>query len=211
MIISAFPTGPFETNAYVVGCPQTHQAAIIDPGVGSAKVIASYLTSRKLTPTSILLTHSHWDHIAEVSLLSNQYHIPVAIHPLDVPNLEKPGSDGLPCWVSFAGVIPDQLLHEGQLLKIGELTFTVIHTPGHSPGSICFYCPQEHLLFSGDTLFQGTIGNLSFPTSQPEKMWDSLDKLTKLPAITRVYPGHGPETTIGAESWLPDARKLFDH
>ncbi|WP_213157022.1 MBL fold metallo-hydrolase [Parachlamydia sp. AcF125] len=211
MIISAFPTGPFETNAYVIGCPKTHQAAIIDPGVGSAKVIASYLASQGLTPTFILLTHSHWDHIAEVLPLKNQYHIPVAIHPLDSPNLEHPGSDGLPCWIAFEGVIPDQFLDEGQQITVGQAIFTVIHTPGHSPGSVCFYCPQEHLLISGDTLFQGTIGNLSFPTSQPEKMWNSLDKLTQLPASTKVYPGHGLETTIGAESWLPNARKLFDH
>jgi glyoxylase-like metal-dependent hydrolase (beta-lactamase superfamily II) len=210
MDISVFPSGPFETNAYVVSCPATSQAALIDPGVNSAASLINYLEMKKLTPKCIWLTHSHWDHIAEVSLLKDKYHIPVAIHTLDAPNLEKPGSDQLPCWISFPGVIPDLLLEDGQSLSVGQLQFTVIHTPGHSPGSICLYCPAQNLLISGDTLFKGSIGNISFPTSLPDQMWDSLAKLCKLPPATHVYPGHGPHTTIQAETWLPNARKLFD-
>ncbi len=101
------------------------------------------------------------------------------------------------------------ILEEGDRISIGEIAFTVISTPGHSPGCVCFYCEKEHILFSGDTLFKGTIGNLTFPTSVPDEMWPSLDKLAALPPETKVYPGHGPSTTIGDESWLPRARKLF--
>lgn len=210
MNIATFPTGPFETNAYVVSCPATHQAAIIDPGVDSAKLISDYLTDQNLNPACIWLTHSHWDHIAEVAELKKKYSIPVAIHFADIPNLKNPGSDGLPCWIPIQGVTPDMIVDEGMTLTLGKLVFSIIHTPGHSPGSICLYCPEQNLLISGDTLFKGTIGNLSFPTSEPDKMWDSLEKLAKLPPSTQVFPGHGPSTTIGQESWLSNAKNLFD-
>jgi hydroxyacylglutathione hydrolase len=132
-----------------------------------------------------------------------------AIHHLDTPNLQNPGSDGLPCWVMIEGVSPTLLLKEGMEIPLGKLKIQVIETPGHTPGGVCFYLPDHHLLFSGDTLFQGTIGNLSFPTARPELMWQSLSKLAKLPQETRVLPGHGPETTIGKEPWLERAETLF--
>jgi glyoxylase-like metal-dependent hydrolase (beta-lactamase superfamily II) len=209
MVIQAFPSGPFSTNAYLVACTQTNQAAIIDPAPESHVVIDAYLQMYPFTVTHILLTHSHWDHIADVAELRKQLNVPVYVHALDAPNLEKPGSDELPCWIPISGVKPDGYLEEGDSIQIGHLLFKVIHTPGHSPGSVCFYEPKQQILFSGDTLFKGTIGNLSFPTSQPDRMWESLDKLSKLPLQTKVYPGHGPQTTIGAESWLPQARQLF--
>jgi glyoxylase-like metal-dependent hydrolase (beta-lactamase superfamily II) len=209
MIIQAFPSGPFETNAYVAACQQTRQAAIIDPAPDSAPEILAYLQKHQLGCPFILLTHSHWDHIADVAPLKKSTQAKVVIHPLDVPNLEKPGSDKLPFWIPIEGIQPDQLIQEGDIVQVGELKFKVIHTPGHSPGSVCFYCAEEAVLFSGDTLFQGTIGNLSFPTSQPDNMWPSLAKLAKLPPNTQVYPGHGPSTTIQQESWLPNAQKLF--
>jgi hydroxyacylglutathione hydrolase len=135
----------------------------------------------------------------------------VYIHPLDVLNLQQPGADGLPCWINIIGVEPDVFLEENAQVTVGELVFQVLHTPGHSPGCICFFEPQQHILFSGDTLFKGTIGNLSFPTSQPSLMSASLAKLAQLPLQTRVFPGHGPFTTLQAESeWLGDAEKLFD-
>ena len=211
MFIQTFPSGPFSTNAYVVACDKTRQAAIIDPAPDSSAQIHSFLTQRQLKVQKILLTHSHWDHIADVKQLKELYQIPVYIHPLDAPNLQQPGSDGLPCWVSIPAVQPDMFLEEGMQVPVGELSFQVLHTPGHSPGGVCFYEPTQHVLFSGDTLFQGTIGNLSFPTSQPSLMWSSLAKLAQLPLDTRVFPGHGPATTIQAESsWLHDAEKLFD-
>lgn len=209
MFIQAFPSGPFSTNAYVIGCPETRQAAIIDPAPKSSQVIRPYLTTHNLTPDKILLTHSHWDHIAEAGPLQSAYQIPIYIHRLDSPNLEQPGADGLPFWIPIPAVQPDFFLEEGQTIHIGNLTFQVIHTPGHSPGSICFYNADHGVLIAGDTLFKDTIGNLSFPTCQPELMWPSLDKLARLPPETKVYPGHGPTTTIGAESWLPRAKERF--
>jgi hydroxyacylglutathione hydrolase len=210
MHIKAFPSGPFETNAYVASSPEFHQAIIIDPAPSSAAVINEYLTSQQLKPNLIILTHSHWDHIADVAALKKRYQIPVWVHPLDAPNLLDPGTDGLPCWIDIEGVNPDRMLNAGDKIPLGEEEFIVIHTPGHSPGGICLYCQAQNVLFSGDTLFKGTIGNLSFPTSQPELMWDSLAKLAKLPPKTRVFPGHGPATRIEDEQWLSNPRRFFE-
>jgi glyoxylase-like metal-dependent hydrolase (beta-lactamase superfamily II) len=209
MIIKAIPSGPFETNAYIVVCLNSLTALIIDPAPDSADAIISYLAENNLKPEKILLTHSHWDHIADVASLKKLYDIPVFIHPDDIKNLEIPGSDGLPCWIEIEGVKADGFLNEGDFITCGNLKFNVIHTPGHSPGCICLYEKDEKVLLSGDTLFKGSIGNLSFATARPKKMWESLKKLEKLPGETKVYPGHGPSTTILSESWLGNAEKIF--
>lgn len=209
MIVKNFPSGPFETNAYVIACNKSRFAVAIDPAPESLEKIIGFLAQEKLKLVGIWLTHSHWDHIADVANLKAKFNVPISIHSLDAPNLEKPGSDGLPCWIDFEGVLPDVLLKDGDLCEVGHLRFKVIHTPGHTPGGVCFYSQAEKTLISGDTLFQGSIGNLSFPTSQPKLMWQSLDKLAKLPPETKVYPGHGPSTTIGAETWLPIAKQVF--
>lgn len=211
MFIEVFPSGPFATNAYVVACEKTREAAIIDPAPDSFGSIRNYLSQHQLIPKKILLTHSHWDHIADVKKLKDEYSIPVYVHSLDAPNLKEPGADRLPTWLEIPGVQPDGLLEEGMEVKVGELTFSVLHTPGHSPGCICLYEPVRNILFSGDTLFKRSMGNISFPTSQPALMWTSLERLSHLPPETKVFPGHGPETLIAEESsWLPNAKKLFD-
>jgi hydroxyacylglutathione hydrolase len=198
-MIQIFPSGPFSTNAYVVSCSQTQEAAVLDPAPESAEHIQNYLNKHQLKLRKILLTHSHWDHIADVKTLKDHFQVPVYVHLLDAPNLQSPGADGLPLWIAIPPVQPDHYLEEGMLISIGDLSFKVIHTPGHSPGCVCFYEAKQHLLFSGDTLFKGAIGNLSFPTSQPELMDSSLAKLAQLPSQTRVFPGHGPSTTIQEE------------
>lgn len=175
----------------------------------STEVLTNATHDLGVKPDKILLTHSHWDHIADVASLKKRFPIPVFIHPADAPNLQKPGSDGLPLFLRCEGVIPDMLIKDQQEIHVGNLRLTVIHTPGHSPGGVCFYESTAGILIAGDTLFQGSIGNLSLPTANPDSMWDSLDKLAVLPPATQVYPGHGPSTTIGAESWLPEARRLF--
>ncbi len=209
MIIESFCCGPFGTNSYIVGCTETQQAAIIDPSPQSSQLLKDYITKHRLTPTKILLTHSHWDHIADVATMKRLYPVPVQIHPEDAPNLIQPGSDGLPAFLTCEAVQPDAYLKDGDIVAIGNLRFQVIHTPGHSPGGICLYEPKQGVLISGDTLFHQSIGNLSLPTAEPERMWTSLDKLAKLPPQTRVFPGHGPSTTIGAEDWLSNARNIF--
>ena len=209
MLLEIFPSGPLETNAIVIGCSSTDLAVIFDPAAESAYQINAYLTKHQLAPKCILLTHSHWDHIADVTTLKEKWKIPVAVHSADAPNLEQPGADGLPFSLSIPGVQPDRLLAEGDVIAVGTLQFQVIHTPGHSLGSVCFYEPKQKLLISGDTLFKGCIGNLSFPTSDPDAMWPSLQKIQKLDPSTRIFPGHGPDTVLSHESWLSQAKALF--
>lgn len=209
MLLQIFPSGPFATNAYIVACPHTKEAAIIDPAPESFDALTSFIENHQLKPVALLLTHSHWDHIADAAPIQEKYQLPVYIHDLDAKNLESPGSDGLPCWITIQGIKPTYLIIEGDSIPVGDLNFTVIHTPGHTPGGVCFYCPEEKTLLSGDTLFQGTIGNLSFPTARPSLMWPSLAKLALLPPDTKVYPGHGDPTTIGQEKWLSNAERIF--
>lgn len=205
--IQAFPSGPLHTNAYLVACQETRQAAVIDPAQYSTEPIRSALDKNNFICTKILLTHSHWDHIADVKELREWTHAPVYVHPEDVPNLENPGADRLPCPIKIVGLKPDHLLEEGQQITVGNLMFKVIHTPGHSIGSVCFYNEAHKILLSGDTLFKGTMGKISFPTSAPKLMKSSLNKLGQLPPDTQVFPGHGDTTTIGAESWISLEKK----
>jgi hydroxyacylglutathione hydrolase len=207
MILKIFPTGPAQTNSILLGCLQTKECAIIDVPFESTPFLLREIEKHSLNVKMILLTHSHWDHIAEVALLKKKLEVPVLIHSEDAGNLEKPGSDGLPCFIPIIGVRADGFLKDDQVFSIGTLSIRVIHTPGHTPGGVCFYLAAQKVLIAGDTLFCGTIGNLSFPTSRPALMWKSLKRLSKLPLDTHVYPGHGEETTIGAEQWIAHAEE----
>jgi glyoxylase-like metal-dependent hydrolase (beta-lactamase superfamily II) len=196
MFIFKFTFGPAQTNALLVGCPLTKKGAIIDPSPGSSSSLLQKMQELGLTVEKILLTHSHWDHFADAALLKRKLNIPLYVHALDVKNLIEPGSDGLPLFFPIEPVEADGFFKEGDVVDVGDLQAEVIHTPGHSPGGVCFYFRSEKCLISGDTLFKGSFGNISFPTSEPEKMWTSLEKLAKLPSETRVVPGHGAETII---------------
>jgi glyoxylase-like metal-dependent hydrolase (beta-lactamase superfamily II) len=209
MIIKKFPLGPLETNAILIACNETKRAAVIDPALGSMEEILSEVKQHGLVLEKILLTHSHWDHIADVYAFKSKLNLPVYVHALDAGNLERPGSDGIPLFFPIHGVKADGFLDEGMTIELGRLKLEVIHSPGHSPGGVCFYIREKQLLISGDTLFQGSIGNLHLPTANAMQMWNSLEKLSALPAETHVVPGHGPDTTIGQESWLVRAREIF--
>jgi glyoxylase-like metal-dependent hydrolase (beta-lactamase superfamily II) len=209
-LICTLPSGIFATNTYVLGCPDTKKAIIIDPAQGSTPSVLNYLKNHQLVAEKILLTHSHWDHIADIDTLRSSYgNLPIYVHPADAGNLQKPGSDGIPFRIKITPCQPEKLLTENEEIDVGNMRLKVIHTPGHSPGAVCFYEEKHKLLFSGDTLFHGSIGNLSLPTGQPDLMWDSLNKLTKLPLDTKVFPGHGPSTTLREENWLPNAKEIF--
>jgi len=209
MILQIFCFGPLGTNAVLFGCEKTKRSAIIDPGVDSVDTLLKVLRDKSFVLEKILLTHSHWDHIAGVAELKKQTKALVYLHPSDQKNLEHPGSDRIPLFVPVEPSQADRSLEDGQILEVGYIKIHVIHTPGHSPGGVCFYLPEQKILFSGDTLFYGTIGNLGLPTASEESMWPSLKKLAALPPDTRVIPGHGKETTIGQESWLTNAKKIF--
>ena len=208
-VVNIFPCGPLLTNTLLLICEETKQAAIIDPAQDCSSKIINEIETQQLQVNKILLTHSHLDHIAEVVPLKEKYSVDVWVHPNDALNLEKPGSDGIPLFMPVKGVKADHDLEEDQIISVGNLKLRVIHTPGHSPGGVCFYIKEKNILISGDTLFKSSIGNLSFASASPEDMWESLKKLSVLPPETKVYPGHGFTTMIGDEPWLSDAKKYF--
>jgi hydroxyacylglutathione hydrolase len=209
MILKRFICGPLDTNTYLITCEKTFQTAIIDPGLGSFKEVEKTIRNEDFHLVALFLTHSHWDHIADGSLFKNHFSLSVYVHKEDAKNVENPGSDQIPSFFSIPPLQPDRLLKGGEILSIGDIQIKVIHTPGHSPGSVCYYIPQEKMLFSGDTLFRGTIGNLSSPTASSERMWSSLKKLSLLPKDTIVYPGHGGQTSIGREKFLENPEEFF--
>ena len=209
MLVKVFSAGPLETNTVILACPKTLKAAIVDVPFESTPFLMEEIKRLQLKPEMILLTHSHWDHIGEVVELKEKLKIPIYIHAEDVGNLEVPGSDGLPLFSPVKGGKPDHILKDGQVLELGSLKIDVIHTPGHTPGGVCFWIKDEGVLISGDTLFRGTIGKLTLPTGRPRLMRESLKKLFLLPPHTRVIPGHGDETTIGDEPWLKSPEFFF--
>ncbi|MDN3504676.1 MAG: MBL fold metallo-hydrolase [Rhabdochlamydiaceae bacterium] len=210
MFIQSITAGPFQTNSYVIA-DNIDNGAIIDPTFDSQDLLVNLIEKEHIHIKAIYLTHSHMDHIAEVANLKEFYKCDVWIHKLDEPNLIEPGSDLLPQLFTIKGVKPDHYFVDGQVVTLGHLSFKVLHTPGHSPGGVCFYFEKEKVLISGDTLFKGSIGNLNFPTAEPEKMFQSLDRLNQLPKDTIVYPGHGESTILSEESWLSQAREIFQN
>ena len=209
MLLYKFPFGPLDTNAILIGCSKTKKCAVIDPAMGSAQALIQQASRSNLKIEAILLTHSHWDHFADAHKLKEITKAPLSVHSLDQENVENPGSDHIPLFFHVHSVAVDHLIEDGQVLEVGALELRVLHTPGHSPGSVCFYLHKERVLISGDTLFRGSVGNLHLPTSNPDQMWKSLRKLAQLPPETRVVPGHGADTTIQAEPWLERANEIF--
>ena len=209
MIIETKPQGPIGTNALLIGCENTGKCAFFDAPFGSLDWYKKQVKHHKLSPLYLLLTHSHWDHIGDAAAIKAAFDLQVMIHKEDSENLLEPGSDQLELYQPIKGVLADQFLVEGQIIRVGEITIEVIHTPGHTPGGVCFYIEKEGVLISGDTLFRGTIGTLALPTANSDRMWKSLKKLAKLPPDTVVYPGHGPTTQIKNEPFLDHAEDYF--
>ena len=190
---------PFASNCYIIACPETREAAVIDPGEPSPW-IKRILKEHTLTPVSIILTHGHVDHIGGVSWLKSFTQLPVLIHQDDAEMLTNPRLNGS-AFVGEPVTAPkaDRLLVEGEQVSIGTLTFDVIHTPGHSPGGICLYRPGH--LIAGDTLFAGSVGRTDLPGGSQKDLLRSIhEKLLVLPPETIVYPGHEGRTTIGDEA-----------
>ena len=195
MIIRTIPVGELGTNCYVV-TDEHGAAAVIDPGA-DADAIRAVLQEEHVQRGSILLTHAHFDHIGAVGALAD-LGFPVYCHTLDCPALQ----DGRLNLSAFFGAptapIRDAVaLEEAAELSVGELTFTVLHTPGHTVGSVCFQIGGT--LFAGDTLFCESIGRTDFPGGNMRDMRTSLQRLAMLDGNVRVYPGHGEPTTIAHE------------
>jgi len=201
MIVQMFTVGRFSTNCYVVGCMQAKEAIIIDPGFDDlyeAKRAYKFIDENGLTLRIIVNTHGHPDHTSGNIMVKETFHTSILIHEHDAHMLGK-SSNTIAKLFSFKNSSPpaDRLLHDKDTVKFGKTTLEVIHTPGHSCGSISLLGEKE--VFTGDTLFAGSIGRMDFPESSELDMKLSLRKLANLPNHLVVYPGHGPTTTIGEE------------
>ena len=196
-----FSVGQFFTNCYVVNCEKTKQAIILDPGFDNkaeAEQILDYIHKNMLKPKYIVNTHGHPDHTCGNGIIKEKYEIPIMIHENDAHMLGNILGKITQFFI-FKHHSPNAniILHDGDLIKFGTETLKVIHTPGHSRGSISLLGQKE--IFTGDTLFAGSIGRTDFPESSEQEMKLSLKKLATLPDHLKVYPGHGPPTTIGEE------------
>ena len=201
MIIQTFETGPVRCNCSIVGCSHTREALIVDPG-GDAEEIIARVKDLGLNVRQILITHGHFDHVLAARAVKKATGAKIAIHRKDRWLYRiTPVQSKLFCG-AFRGTMPprpDRWLAEGDVIKTGELLARVMHTPGHSPGACCFHLEEERLLFSGDTLFAGSIGQWRYPGGNIQQIFASVDRLMELPDETHVIPGHGPETSIGEE------------
>ena len=201
MIVQLFTVGELLTNCYVVSCEQTREAIIIDPGFDDSREeekIFKYVSEQSLILKFVLNTHGHPDHTCGNGIVKGKFNVPILIHEFDAPMLGERGKR-VAEFFGFRSFSPkpDIILHDGALVNFGKVTLKVMHTPGHSRGGISLIGDKE--VFTGDTLFLGSIGRTDFPESSEQDMMVSLKKLAVLPDHFIVYPGHGPITTIGEE------------
>ncbi len=191
-----------QCNCSICGEENSRDAFLIDPGDETERILST-LDRIGLKTRGILLTHAHIDHTGAVAALQQITGAPVHLHPDDsdlaAHAATQAAMTGLPSPERFK---VQKTLTDGDVLELGDLKFHVLHTPGHSPGSVCFWVPSEKILFSGDTLFRGSIGRTDLPGGDGRRILDSIrEKLLPLPDETRVFPGHGPGTTMEQEKW----------
>lgn len=203
-LIKKLAVGPLQANCYLVSDAATRETAIIDPG-GDALEIVRCMEDGGLKPVLIVNTHAHPDHVAANAELKRRYKIPLLLHKDDAPMLAQSGMlSRLIGLFLEPSPPPDRLLHDGDEIKVGKLALKTIHTPGHTKGSICLYYAgrgdEAPLLFSGDTVFQDSVGRTDLPGGSYEALMNSIGtKIMPLPDRTRMLPGHGPETPLGRE------------
>ncbi len=201
MIIQIFTVGKLFTNSYIVACQEKRESIIIDPGFESvyeAEKIFKFIEENALKLKFIVNTHGHPDHICGNGIVKRKFQTPILVHEKDAFMLGTFGKV-IAKFFGFSSSSPsaDTLLKDGDYVKFGKITLKVMHTPGHSPGSISLIGKKE--VFTGDTLFAGSIGRTDLPQSSESDMKESLKKLASLPEDFTVYPGHGSTTTIGEE------------
>jgi glyoxylase-like metal-dependent hydrolase (beta-lactamase superfamily II) len=192
--------GPWETNAYLVWDGVSPDALVLDPGMGAAQPLVGRVQANGLRLHVIANSHGHVDHIFDNAELKRASGAPLAIHPDDAYRLDGHNVYGFEIEPSVA----DRELREGDQVRIGDLVFDVLHTPGHTEGSICLYEERRALLLSGDVLFAGSYGRTDLPGGSDDAMVASLARLARdLREGVRVLPGHGPETTLDRERpWM---------
>jgi glyoxylase-like metal-dependent hydrolase (beta-lactamase superfamily II) len=197
MILEKFVVGPLEENTYVIADEATKEAIVIDPGDESDRVV-DFIKDIGLQAKSIICTHAHFDHVGATGDIKKATGGKILIHRNDMEVYET-AKDQAAFWGYDIDDIPhpDGFLDEGDDIRVGNLNFKVMHTPGHSPGGICLY--GEGILLTGDTIFKGSVGRTDFPGGSAEELKKSFRRLLGLPEDTKIYSGHGPDTSVGVE------------
>lgn len=198
IVLSKVVVGPLQVNCFVVGCPQTRQAAVIDPGEDAERILAA-VRGENLEVCCIINTHGHFDHIGANQALVEATGAELMVHRADAPLYAVASEHAEVFGLTTTPSPPAQrLLEEGDTVDVGEIRFHVLHVPGHSPGGICLHCPGH--VFVGDALFAGSVGRTDLPGGNHRQLVDGIRrKLFSLPDQTIVHTGHGPDTTIGRE------------
>ncbi|NYF52058.1 MBL fold metallo-hydrolase [Tunturiibacter gelidoferens] len=200
MIHEILAVGPLQCNCSILGDETSHEAIVVDPGDDIPRIIA-VLATHNLTVKKIVITHAHIDHIAGAHRLKQLTGAPILYNQQDLPLVKmmdiQAGWLGIP---TPTVPTPDDTLEDGKLMAITGLAGSIIHTPGHTQGSVCLYLPAQTLLLAGDTLFAGSVGRTDLPGGDIRKLLSSIhDRLLTLPDDVTVIPGHGSRTTIGVE------------
>jgi glyoxylase-like metal-dependent hydrolase (beta-lactamase superfamily II) len=200
MIHEILPVGALQCNCSILGDEASGEAIVVDPGDDIPRILA-ILQRHKLTVKQILITHAHIDHIAGAARLKRLTGAPILYNPRDLPLVKM--MDIQAGWLGMATPEvppPDDSLDQGRIVEIAGLSGEILHTPGHTQGSVCLYLPEKNLLLAGDTLFAGSVGRTDLPGGDGPTLIRSIqDQLLPLPDSTVVIPGHGPKTTIGEE------------
>lgn len=201
-----FPFNPLGTNCVVFWADGSSTCTVVDPGMSSqdgTRELTDFFQSHQLAPEAILLTHGHFDHVWGVNKLLALYDIPVYLHQADKDIMEQltsafPGMQGIS---ALKQTFPSRGVADGDVLTLSGSTWRVLHTPGHTPGGVCYYCEEDNLLLSGDTLFAGSIGRSDLAGGDYDVLIKSIqEKLLVLPSETDVIPGHGQPTSILREA-----------
>lgn len=200
MEVTVLTVGPVYTNCYIIHKEGNKSCLVIDPGEEAEK-IADYIRKKDLQLEAILLTHGHFDHITGVSKLVSLVGGKVYAYREEKDVLADPQLNSSVMMGYEVALEPEVLVRDGQLLSLADLQFRVIHTPGHTKGSCCYYEENERILFSGDTIFMESVGRTDFPTGNSRELLDSVrNKILSLPDDVQIYPGHGPETNVAYEA-----------
>src|SRR6201996_3156782 len=200
MILETLPVGPLQCNCSILGDETSREAIVVDPGDDIPRILA-LLAKHHLTVKQIIITHAHIDHIAGAHRLKQITGAPILYNQNDLPLVKM--MDIQAKWLGIptpAVYSPDAALEDGQRIAITGLTGSILHTPGHTEGSICLYLPDQKLLLAGDTLFAGSVGRTDLPGGDTHQLLTSIhDRLLTLPDEVTVIPGHGNRTSIGEE------------
>ena len=201
-----FVVNPVEENCYIIWDDNSHEGAVIDCGAWSKdehRQIANFIREHGITLKYALESHMHFDHCLGLGQIASSYGLTPMCHPADVPVYEG-APDMVQKWfrVDISDMLPevDPCISESHALNLGDNAIQVLHTPGHTPGGVCYYIPQARIVITGDTLFRMGIGRTDLPGGDYRQELESIEnKIFTLPADTKVLPGHGPESSVGEE------------